>query len=170
MRHRQTLLRNAARHGAAAKARQRGIIVTPAFERIVEANILLSGIGFESAGLASAHSIHNGLTALAETHAYYHGEKVAFGVLTGLQLTDAPPDEIGTVYSFCEDVGLPTTLADIGLGDVDRDADAGRGEGLRPRAVHPSRGGRHHSPRGSSSHARIASATLTKPAMLAPTT
>jgi glycerol dehydrogenase len=45
---------------------------------------------------------------------------VAFGVLTGLHLTDAPSQEIETVYSFCEDIGLPTTLADIGLGDADR--------------------------------------------------
>jgi glycerol dehydrogenase len=40
--------------------------------------------------------------------------------LAGLHLADAPADEVATVYSFCEDVGLPTTLADIGLGDADR--------------------------------------------------
>ena len=92
--------------------------VTPAFSRIVEANVLLSGIGFESGGLAAAHSIHNGFTALPQTHAFYHGEKVAFGVLAGLQLTDAPPSTSDIVYSFCESVGLPTTLADLGLPDV----------------------------------------------------
>lgn len=107
-------------YGAAAKIAGESHIVTPALERIVEANILLSGIGFESAGLAAAHSIHNGLTALAETHSFWHGEKVAFGVLAGLQLTDASPDESATVFSFCEEIGLPTTLADIGLGKVDR--------------------------------------------------
>jgi glycerol dehydrogenase len=95
-------------------------IITPALEHIVEANILLSGIGFESGGLASAHSIHNGLTALKETHGFYHGEKVAFGVLTGLQLIDAPPEDSANVYSFCEEVGLPTTLADLGLKNRDR--------------------------------------------------
>lgn len=107
-------------HGTAAKLACERQLVTPALERIVEANILLSGIGFESAGLAAAHSIHNGLTALEETHSFYHGEKVAFGVLAGLQLTDAPSDEVATVFAFCEDVGLPTTLADIGLGKADR--------------------------------------------------
>ncbi|MEI6309973.1 MAG: glycerol dehydrogenase [bacterium] len=107
-------------YGLAAKLASQRHIVTPALERIVEANILLSGIGFESAGLAAAHSIHNGLTALAETHSYYHGEKVAFGVLTGLQLTGASTDESATVFSFCEEVGLPTTLAGIGLGKADR--------------------------------------------------
>jgi glycerol dehydrogenase len=107
-------------YGATAKLSAAQRIVTPALEHIVEANILLSGVGFESGGLASAHSIHNGLTALDETHAYYHGEKVAFGVLAGLQLTDAPPEESAQVFAFCEEVGLPTTLADIGLGNVDR--------------------------------------------------
>lgn len=106
--------------GAAAAVDAGRHAVTPAFERIVEANTLLSGVGFESGGLASAHAIHNGLTALEETHAYYHGEKVALGVLVGLQLTGAPPEESATVYSFSEAAGLPTTLADIGLGNADR--------------------------------------------------
>lgn len=108
-------------YGIAAKVAGERHIVTPALEHIVEANILLSGIGFESAGLAAAHAIHNGLTALPETHAFYHGEKVAFGVLAGLQLTDASMDESDTVFAFCEDVGLPTTLADIGLGEASRE-------------------------------------------------
>lgn len=107
-------------HGVTARIAAERHVVTPALEHIVEANILLSGIGFESGGLASAHSIHNGLTALEETHGVYHGEKVAFGVLAGLQLTDAPAEESAAVFSFCEAVGLPTTLADIGLGDCDR--------------------------------------------------
>jgi glycerol dehydrogenase len=107
-------------YGPAARITAEQKLITPAVEHIVEANILLSGIGFESGGLASAHSIHNGLTALAETHSYYHGEKVAFGVLAGLQLTDAPPEESDIVFSFCESVGLPTTLADLGLPNFDR--------------------------------------------------
>lgn len=109
-------------HGVAAKLASESHIVTPALDHIIEANILLSGVGFESAGLAAAHSIHNGLTALAETHSFYHGEKVAFGVLAGLQLTDASAEETETVFSFCENVGLPTTLAEIGLGTAGRES------------------------------------------------
>ncbi len=108
-------------YGVSAKIANDKHIVTEALSHIVEANILLSGIGFESSGLAAAHSIHNGLTALEETHPFYHGEKVAFGLLAGLHLTDAPPSEISAVLSFCEEIGLPTTLADIGLQDNDRD-------------------------------------------------
>ena len=113
----QTLLAD----GVAAKMANEANIVTPALDRIVEANTLLSGLGFESAGLASAHSIHNGLTALPETHRSYHGEKVAFGVLAGLCLTDAPAQELRTVFAFCKEVGLPTTLSDIGLGEAGRE-------------------------------------------------
>lgn len=59
-------------------------VVTPALERVIEANTYLSGVGFESGGLAAAHAIHNGLTAIPDAHHYYHGEKVAFGTLTQL--------------------------------------------------------------------------------------
>jgi glycerol dehydrogenase len=102
-------------YGSAAKTACENDIVTPALNHVIEANILLSGIGFESSGLATAHSIHNGLSALDETSSFFHGEKVAFGVLAGLHLTDALPEEIATVYSFCEEIGLPTTFSDIGL-------------------------------------------------------
>ena len=107
-------------YGATAKADCERHAVTPALDAIVEANTLLSGIGFESGGLATAHAVHNGLTASPDTHAFYHGEKVAFGTLTGLHLIGAPEDELVAVYSFCEDVGLPTTLRAIGVQDADR--------------------------------------------------
>ncbi|MHB8899575.1 MAG: glycerol dehydrogenase [Thermoguttaceae bacterium] len=102
-------------YGLAARIACEEKVVTPALSHIVEANTLLSGLGFESAGLASAHSIHNGLTQLEATHAYLHGEKVAIGTLAGLFLADQSRETIDQVYDFCESVGLPTTLADIGL-------------------------------------------------------
>lgn len=89
--------------------------ITPALERIIEANTLLSGLGFESAGLAAAHSIHNGLTIAPEVRRFYHGEKVAFGTLAQLVLEKAPTDEIQQVLGFCKKVGLPVTLGAIGL-------------------------------------------------------
>jgi len=105
-------------YGVAAKSACEAHAVTPALEHIVEANTLLSGLGFESGGLAAAHAIHNGFTVLEQTHKYYHGEKVAFGTLASLFLTDKPSNTTDEVYSFCESVGLPTTLAEIGLSDV----------------------------------------------------
>jgi glycerol dehydrogenase len=98
---------------AAAAARERR--VTPEVERIIEANTLLSGLGFESAGLAAAHAVHNGLTVLPGTHAALHGEKVAFGTLVQIMLDGTPAEEFAAVARFCRAVGLPTTLADLGL-------------------------------------------------------
>lgn len=104
-------------YGLLAKIANENNVISEALNYIVEANILLSGIGFESSGLAAAHAIHNGLTTLPQTQNYYHGEKVAFGVLASLHLTNANPQEINEVYSFCRQVGLPTKLEDIGLRD-----------------------------------------------------
>ncbi|MDO9632111.1 MAG: glycerol dehydrogenase, partial [Humidesulfovibrio sp.] len=104
--------------GLAARTACEAHVVTPALERVVEANTLLSGLGFESGGLGAAHSIHNGLTALPGVHGLYHGEKVAFGVLASLFLTDKPVALMDEVYTLCEVLGLPTTFADLGLEGV----------------------------------------------------
>jgi glycerol dehydrogenase len=108
-------------YGVAARISCQEKVVTPALAHVVEANILLSGLGFESGGLAAAHSIHNGLTRLDATHAYLHGEKVAIGVLAGLFLTAQPSCVIREVYDFCNSVGLPTMLEEIGLAEVSED-------------------------------------------------
>ena len=93
-------------------------VVTPALERLVEANTLLSGLGFESSGLAAAHAIHNGLTAVPLTHAFFHGEKVAFGALVQLILEGKPRSLVDRVLEFAAEVGLPMTLAEVGLGEL----------------------------------------------------
>ena len=91
---------------------------TPAVEKVIEANTLLSGLGFESGGLAGAHAIHNGLTVLEECHHMYHGEKVAFGTLTQLVLEDVPLEELEETIQFCIAVGLPVTLGQLGIREV----------------------------------------------------
>ena len=106
--------------GVEALSAVRHQVVTPAVERLIEANTLLSGLGFESSGLAAAHAVHNGLTAVPQTHEFLHGEKVAFGVVTQLVLEGAPSAEIAEVIGFCARVGLPTTLGGLGLAGADR--------------------------------------------------
>ena len=59
--------------------------------------------------------------AAARHPPYFHGEKVAIGVLAGLFLADRPSRVIREVYDFCESVGLPTTLADVGLAEASDD-------------------------------------------------
>lgn len=92
-----------------------------ALERLVEANTLLSGLGFESSGLAAAHAIHNGLTKAPGTHSYMHGEKVAFGLIAQLMLESQPQSIVNEVLAFSNRVGLPTTFADIGMADPSRE-------------------------------------------------
>ncbi|MBY0174528.1 glycerol dehydrogenase [Micrococcus luteus] len=94
--------------------------VTPALEAVVEANTLLSGLGFESGGLAAAHAIHNGMTAAPQTHGLTHGEKVNIGTLTQLIMEGAPSAEIEDFIVFSTKVGLPNSLAEIGLAPEDR--------------------------------------------------
>jgi len=72
--------------GLKAKLAAENSVVTDAVDNIIEANTYLSGIGFESGGLAAAHAIHNGFTVMRECHNLYHGEKVAFGTLVQLVL------------------------------------------------------------------------------------
>lgn len=104
--------------GSKAKMACDANLVTPALENIVETNILLSGLGFESGGLAAAHAIHNGLTSLEGTHSYMHGEKVAFTTLVQLVLENASAAEMNEVLEFCVSIGLPVCLADLGVTSV----------------------------------------------------
>ncbi|WP_017574615.1 glycerol dehydrogenase [Nocardiopsis kunsanensis] len=93
-------------------------LVTPDVEAVVEATTLLSGLGFESGGLAAAHAVHDGLTAVEQTHHLTHGEKVNLGSLTQLVLEGAPASEIDPFAEFTARAGLPTTLTEAGLGDA----------------------------------------------------
>ena len=90
-------------------------VVTEAFENVVEANTLLSGLGFLNTGLATAHGIHSGLTVLPETHKYLHGEKVAFGIVCQMVLENTPAETVDKVMRFLVAIGLPVTLADLGV-------------------------------------------------------
>ena len=106
--------RNLISDGAKAKVACDCNVVTPALEKIVETNILLSGLGFESGGLAAAHAIHDGLTAIHDIHACcMHGEVVAFGTICQLVLENSPEEELYEVLNFCDEVGLPVCLHDL---------------------------------------------------------
>lgn len=102
----------------AYKAVQKGV-VTKHVEAVVEANTLLSGLGFESGGLAGAHAVHNGFTELAgDIHHLTHGEKVAYGILVHLMLEFHPEEELHKYIAFYQKLGLPTTLKELHLENV----------------------------------------------------
>ncbi|EOL50675.1 glycerol dehydrogenase [Enterococcus caccae] len=104
--------------GLKAKEASDNNVVTPALENIIEANILLSGLGFESAGLAAIHAIHDGLTVLHDAHGATHGEKVAFSTICQLVLENAPKSELYEVLDFALSIGLPVCLADLGVKEI----------------------------------------------------
>ena len=92
-----------------------------AFENIVEATILLSGLGFESGGLSIAHSLTRGFSALPSLNGSLHGEQVAFGLLTQLCLEQRSADFLTDMVAFYRAVGLPTSLNDLGFsGDIQK--------------------------------------------------
>ncbi|MBN2476393.1 MAG: glycerol dehydrogenase [Pirellulales bacterium] len=114
----QTLLE----HGIEARRAVEHKLVTPAVEKVIEANVLMSGLGFESGGLATAHMIANALPSFPECHNFMHGEKVGFGIISQLCLDeDVDVDEMYAVVDFEIAVGLPVTFADLNLVDVTRE-------------------------------------------------
>jgi glycerol dehydrogenase len=110
-------------------------VVTHAVEKVVEANVLHSGLGFESGGLATAHMIANPLSNFPECEDLMHGEKVGFGIITQLCLDDdTDVEEMNRIVDFEIAIGLPVTFADLNLEGVTRDrlqviGDACGGEG-----------------------------------------
>ena len=103
-------------HGYGAYLAVQQKLVTPAVDAVIEANTLLSGLGFQNAGLAAAHAIHNGFTALkGDIHHLTHGEKVAYGTLTQMVLEQYSDEELKRYIRFYRSIGMPTTLAEMYL-------------------------------------------------------
>lgn len=106
-------------YGHLAYESNKAKVVTQPLESVVEANTLLSGLGFEGGGLAAAHAIHDGFTALeGDIHHLTHGEKVAFGTLVQLALERHSQEEIERYIQFYISLGLPVDLNDIHLKDA----------------------------------------------------
>nr|WP_054756961.1 glycerol dehydrogenase [Liquorilactobacillus satsumensis] len=97
--------------------------VTHALEKVIEANILLSGLGAEGAGLAAAHSIYDGFSVLKGDPAKFrHGEEVALGVMIQLMLVGTPPQkELDKFIEFLLTCGFPLTKKDFHLDQVSQE-------------------------------------------------
>ncbi|KAL1950845.1 hypothetical protein VTO73DRAFT_5969 [Trametes versicolor] len=105
-------------YGKQAYEANKAHAVTPALEAVIEANTLLSGLGFESGGLAAAHAIHNGMTAIEELHTLLHGEKVAFGTICQLILDGASTAELDRYIELMLSVDLPVSFELLGIPKV----------------------------------------------------
>jgi glycerol dehydrogenase len=110
------------KYGLEAKRAVEQKVVTHAVERIIETNTLMSGLGFESCGVATAHMIANCLPGFPECRGLMHGEEVAFGIISQLCLDEnMPTDEMHRMVDFMIAVGLPVTFADLNLAGVTRE-------------------------------------------------
>lgn len=84
-------------------------------ENVVEANTLLSGLGFESGGVAVAHGIAQTCTMFPDVDArFLHGEMVAVGTLIQLAL-ESNTNEALKVAEFFSRVGLPINMQQLSL-------------------------------------------------------
>ena len=108
---------------AALQAHTKGI-PDAAFERLVEATILMSGLAFENGGLSVAHAVLRGFSTIPSLSKALHGEQVAVGLLIQLMVNPDTTDAAHELVAFFKDIGLPTTLADLGA-DASADSLAG---------------------------------------------
>jgi glycerol dehydrogenase len=104
---------------AALSAMEAGKL-TQDFEDVLEATTLLSGLGFENGGLAAGHAMSSGLTMVKSALKSTHGELVAFGLLVQFVLEQRAVAFMNDIITFFKAVGLPTTLAQLGVGASDR--------------------------------------------------
>lgn len=105
-------------HGEEAAAAVLASQNSEAVEKIVEANTLLSGIGFESGGLAMAHPLALAYTRIDRVHdTYLHGEIVAISTMAQLFLEQSSDLEKAT--RFFARVGLPVHLGQLSMSPDD---------------------------------------------------
>lgn len=100
----------------------------PEWRQVVDAAVLMAGVmgglGGAQCRTVAAHAVHNGLTHLTASHGTLHGEKVAYGILVQLRLEEmGQRGSLATtarqqLIQFYQAVGLPTSLIDLGLGEI----------------------------------------------------
>ncbi|MGR9049782.1 iron-containing alcohol dehydrogenase family protein [Halobacillus faecis] len=95
---------------------------TTAFTRVAETIIMAGGMvggyGDGYGRISGAHSIHNGLTKVPGTHAFLHGEKVAYGILVQLAL-EGETEQIQQLIPFYKSMRLPLSLKDLDADSLD---------------------------------------------------
>lgn len=112
--------------------------LTPVVERAIEANICLAGtvggLGGERCRSVAAHAVCNALTGMPGNAQSWHGEKVAFGILTQLTL-EHRPDDAEAMARFFVDIGVPVTLEGLGYVLSDAELDAVAAHVCRPEST-----------------------------------
>ena len=94
---------------------------TESVEKVIEANILLSGVGFEGCGVAAAHGIGLSLSVLTplygDAKGLLHGEEVALGILCQFVLEGRSAEEMKKLQDFLASLDLPVSFEQAGIAD-----------------------------------------------------
>lgn len=109
------------RFGAAGMAAAERHEPNEAFEAVVEANVLMSGLAWENGGLSYAHAVVRGLVKARGAANALHGEHVAYGTLVQMAIEERDDDFIFDLIGFNREVGLPVRLADMGMENPQKD-------------------------------------------------
>jgi len=102
-------------HGVAAMAAAERHEPDEAFEAVVEANVLMAGLAWESGGLSYAHAVVRGLVKARGAAAAPHGDHVGYATLVQLAIEDRDDAFIHDVIGFNRSVGLPVSLGELGM-------------------------------------------------------
>ncbi len=86
---------------------------------VLDLNIYLTGV-VQSLGQiacrgAGAHAVHDGLTALDESHDILHGIKVGYGIIVQLLLEGRDREEVKQTASFFRNLNTTPSLEGLGL-------------------------------------------------------
>ncbi|MEK4921271.1 iron-containing alcohol dehydrogenase family protein [Cytobacillus sp. FSL R5-0569] len=91
-------------------------------EDMIDAILLISGsvsgYGGDDCRTAGAHAIYSGLTIFPEIHETYHGEIVAFGILSMLAMENEEESEIKALIAYYQKVNLPYTLQQMNVPEL----------------------------------------------------
>jgi len=93
-----------------------------AVEKIVEANILItgiiSGLGGFKLRVALAHAFLFGMTVLPQMHRNLHGETVSYGIIVQLCM-EKNEKELAILLPFFSSIGLPLTSKELGMDNAE---------------------------------------------------
>lgn len=103
--------------GVAAMRAAKQQLRTPAYENVVEAATLLSGVGCENTGVSISHGLQAGFGVLPKH--FLHGTGVGYCVL--VQLVVQNDERFPQIFQFCKDVGIPVCTADLEIPAEERD-------------------------------------------------
>ncbi|MFT3972159.1 MAG: glycerol dehydrogenase [Amaricoccus sp.] len=102
-------------HAVAGVAAARRGEVTADLEAVIEATLLMSGLGFENGGLSLAHSLTRGLVKARGAASAPHGDHISWGLLVQLAAEEREEAFLRDLLGFYREIGLPASLPELGM-------------------------------------------------------